>query len=59
MTKITKCIWCQDEIERYGPKDPWVHTRSGDDGGTYDLCNDAPSTDSGWLGDHQPERTKR
>jgi hypothetical protein len=30
------CVRCGEEIERVG--NTWVTVRSGDDGGTYDLC---------------------
>ena len=53
---LPTCKHCGQEIEYYGGNvNAWVETRSGDDGGYYDICPENPSgePDAG----HEPVRT--
>jgi hypothetical protein len=50
VSDIRECRKCGAEIEREG--DLWVDIRSGDDGGTYDICP------WGFGGNHEPRRTR-
>ena len=40
---IATCKFCEQEITDQDTPRAWVHTTSGDDGGTYDYCPDSPT----------------
>lgn len=49
--RLTTCKHCGEEIEDFGPDTGWVETRSGDDGGYFDMC---PENPKGYEEGHQP-----
>ena len=55
--RTSVCIHCQQPIVRMRYAG-WVETRSGDQGGNYDLCPDNPlmSPDDLESGSHQPRK---
>ncbi|TCC19936.1 hypothetical protein [Kribbella sindirgiensis] len=52
---LTTCRHCKEQLEDMGPGIGWVEKRSGDDGGTYDVCTETWDAKYERHGRHEPE----